>query len=568
MHLIIHKSDRKAIIFVSLPNYSNQMKALYLVVLAFSLLRFDAIAQVLKVNKTNLAFPVLNEKQTDSLSFTITNPTSYAASVDIIQPFRVFGSQPFWTKENQITIEGNSSRTVWVYCRIVHNTPNSSNLILKTTWGPLMMDAGDFSIKLSCQGKYSKLYYSTTQNLSEEALKVALKTRINLNANSFSYNVARDKMYDHIDNLGDTITCIYTNRKAKFNTRAGATSNNFNCEHTFPQGFFGSASPMVSDLHHLFSTDENANNSRGNLPFGIAVAPFVSPTLNAPSLNGGGKYEPQDSHKGNCARAMMYFVLRHGDFQNFYAPQDAIIRTWHRSTPPLPKDTARNAAVFADQNNRNPFVDYPQFEARIKNLLGTSQSDSVQKIGISDSSVFWIVTPDTMSLVIWNEGNKKVLISNLHFKGLPGTTFDLIGGSNQSFSLGYNESRVIRYVDNSPNWTTMDSLIFNTNNPAQPHGGIELTFGSEVSVNPLARSLSPLLFPNPASSMINLDLRTENNSATKIRILNMQGQSVQSLNAQPIQGKIQIPVSELPAGIYQVEIKQNLRTDHLRFVKN
>jgi hypothetical protein len=430
-----------------------------------------------------------------------------------------------------------------------------------------MMDAGDLSIKLSCQGKYSKLYYSTTQNLSEEALKVALKTRLNLNTNAFSYNVARDKMYDHIDNLNDSITCIYTNRKAKFNTRAGATSNNFNCEHTFPQGFFSSASPMVSDLHHLFSTDENANNSRGNLPFGIAVAPFVSPTLNAPSLNGGGKYEPQASHKGNCARAMMYFVLRHGDFQNFYSSQDAILRTWHRSTPPLPKDTARNAAVFADQNNRNPFIDYPQFEARIKNLLGTSQSDSVQKIGISDSSVFWIVTPDTMSLVIWNEGNKKVLISNLHFKGLPGTTFDLIGGSNQSFSLGYNESRVIRYVNNSDNWTTMDSLIFNTNNPTQPHLGIELTYSSEVSVNPLSRNLPPSLFPNPASSMINLDLRTENNSVTQIRILNMQGQAVQNTNAQPVQGKIQISVSELPAGIYQVEIKQNQRTDHLRFVK-
>ncbi len=544
------------------------MKARILLILLSILCLKESQAQVLKLSTNHLAFPTLNEKQTDSLSFTITNPTSFPAEVDILQPFRVFGSQPFWTKENQITIEGNSSRSVWVYCRIVHNTPNPSNLILRTTWGPLMMDAGDLSIKLSCQGKYSKLYYSTTQNLSEEALKVALKTRLNLNAITLSYNVARDKMYDHIDNLNDTITCIYTNRKAKFNTRAGATSNNFNCEHTFPQGFFSSATPMMSDLHHLFSTDENANNSRGNLPFGIAVAPFISPTLNAPSLNGGGKYEPQTSHKGNCARAMMYFVLRHGDFQNFYSSQDAILRIWHRSTPPLPKDTARNAAVFADQNNRNPFVDYPQFEARIKNLLGTSQSDSVQKIGISDSSVFWIVTPDTMSLVIWNEGNKKVLISNLHFKGLPGTTFDLIGGSNQSFSLGYNESRVIRYIDNTGNLTTQDSLIFNTNNPTQPHQGIELTFGSEVSVNPLSRTFPPSLFPNPASSMINLDLRTENNSVAQIRVLNMQGQAVQNTNAQPVQGKIQISVSELPAGIYQVEIKQNQRTDHLRFVKN
>jgi len=544
------------------------MKAKLLLFLIAILCLREATAQVLQLSTDHLAFPVLNEKQTDSLSFTITNPTSYPAEVEILQPFRVFGSRPFWTKETHATIDGNSSKSIRVYCKIVHNTPNPSNLIIKVKWGIGMQDAGDHTIKLSCQGKYSKLYYNTTQNLSEEALKLALKARVNLDANVFSYNVARDKMYDHIDNHNDTVTCIYTNRKAKFNTRAGATANNFNCEHTFPQGFFNSATPMVSDLHHLFSTDDVANNSRGNLPFGIATGTLINPAGNAPSKNGGGKYEPQDSHKGNCARAMMYFALRHGDFQNFYAPQDAILRTWHRSTPPLPKDTARNAAVFADQNNRNPFVDYPQFEARIKNLIGPSQSDSVQKIGLSDSSVLYTIAPDTMSFVIWNEGNKPVLVSNLHFKETSGPSFQLIGGSNQSFLLGYNESRIIRFVDNTGNLLTQDSLIFNTNNFTQLHGGIEVTFSSEVSVNPLSRNLPPSLFPNPASSVINLDLRAENNSATQIRILNMQGQSVQSLNTNPVHGKIQVPVSDLPAGIYQVEIKQNQRTDHLRFVKN
>ena len=545
------------------------MKARFLLILLSILCLNESQAQVLKLSTNHLAFPTLNEKQTDSLSFTVTNPTSYPAEVDILQPFRVFGSQPFWTKETHVTIDGNSSKSVWVYCRIVHNTPNPSHLVIKVKWGIGMQDAGDHTIKLSCQGKYSKLYYSTTQNLSEEALKIALKARVNLNATSFSYNVARDNMYDHIDNHNDTVTCIYTNRKAKFNTRAGATTNNFNCEHTFPQGFFSSASPMVSDLHHLYSTDDVANNSRGNLPFGIATGTLINPAGNAPSKNGGGKYEPQDSHKGNCARAMMYFVLRHGDFQNFYAPQDAILRTWHRSTPPLPKDTARNAAVFADQNNRNPFIDYPQFEARIKNLIGTSQSDSIQKIGISDSVVNATLSGsgllsdgDTMSLIIWNEGNKPIKILNLHFIN-QNDPIPLIGGPNQSFTLGYNESRTIRFL---ASWLAIDSLVFDTDIPTKPHVGVYVTF-SEAGVEDFIQTPTPVLFPNPSTSYINLDLKTSINKSAQLRILNLQGQLVRSHSAQPVHGKIQVQVSDLPAGIYQVEIKQNLRTDHLRFVK-
>jgi len=529
-------------------------------------------SQILRLNKQELNFPALNEKQTDSLSFKLTNPTDYPAEVRLIQPFQVYGSQPFQIKDSILTIPPNQETTIWVYCRILHNTPNPSNIIIKTKWN--MVDAGDQFVKLSCTGKYSKVYYNSTQNLSEEVLKQALKTKLGQNVTSLSYDGARLKMYGAIDNLNDSVTCVYTNRKAKFNTTGsgsnGSNTANFNCEHTFPQGFFGSGLPMRSDIHHLYSTDEDANNSRGNLPFGVATAPFVLPSINAPSKNGGGKYEPQESHKGNAARAMMYFVLRYQDYQNFYAPQDNVLRTWHKAFPPLPKDTARNAAVFEEQNNRNPFIDYPQFEARVKNLIGFSQSDSIQKLGISDSAIGTVYgfnwsldIGDTSSLVIWNQGNKKIRIYQLHFVDQMNTSFSLIGGDNQTFTLGYNEARKIDY--RMLEWGA-DSLSFVTDDPANPVVKIPAV-NTIVSTKEIISKARPVIYPNPSSSEMYIDLKNGISSETKVTVSNLQGKSIKSSTVTSIQGKINLWVADLPSGIYQLELMQNDRTDHLRFVK-
>src|SRR5690606_29957586 len=112
--------------------------------------------------------------------------------------------------------------------------------------------AGSTVVHVKAQGRYSNSYYSPTENLSEEALKTALNTLLAQNYSGLSYNSARDVMYATLDNVGGDVTCVYTGRTATFNDRPGANNNNFNCEHTFPQGFFNQASPMRNDIHHLF----------------------------------------------------------------------------------------------------------------------------------------------------------------------------------------------------------------------------------------------------------------------------------------------------------------------------
>src|SRR5690606_12696905 len=113
------------------------------------------------------------------------------------------------------------------------------------------------------------------------------------------------------------------------------TTYDINCEHTFPQGKFNSSEPVQSAIHHLFPTEVAANGSGSNYPFRIAAQPFRNVSTNAPSILGGNnKYEPRNEQKGRTARAMLYFVIRYQDYQNFFSSQEPILKTWHKTFAP------------------------------------------------------------------------------------------------------------------------------------------------------------------------------------------------------------------------------------------
>lgn len=529
------------------------------------ILSFQAAAQVtpVTVSPASLNFGVQNEKETDSLSVTFQNNLPCVMKVDLRIPFSEFGSRPFYVKTDTLVLSPNQSAQVWVYCRVLHNTLNKASLIasiqsrVPAPNGEIRNPLGSLDVSLSCQGQYSRAYYSMTQNLSEEALKQALKSKLGQGVQSYSYDVARDKMYATIDNRNDTVTCVYTNRKAKFNTRAGASSNNFNCEHTFPQGFFNQDLPMRSDLHHLFSTDDAANNSRGNLPFGTATAPFVLPAVNAPSKNGGGKYEPQDSHKGNCARAMMYFVLRYQDYTNFYAPQDTVLRRWHRTFGPKAKDSLRNELVFAEQNNRNPFIDYPQFESRIRSLTTISTSDSTPRLQLSDDTLIvaegyggTLSAGDFFYVVFSNPGNKAVDVQNLKF--LDTNSLQLLNTSETSFRLAKNESKRIGIRSKAP-WNTR--LTFTSNAVGFSNGQIVFT-EIPVQVKPMLDRSRIQLFPNPAGEEISIVLPADRSLPTQIELLDATGRVLRNEDFSGVSCRLNLSLSGLRPGYFLIRLRQ------------
>ncbi|MDC1431367.1 endonuclease, partial [Bacteroidia bacterium] len=229
------------------------------------------------------------------LAINVTNTTSFALEIEDVN---VFNTDFTYTIPNA-TIDAGATEKIRVTFKPRHNLMYNTELIF------VLSDGSEHRLDLIGNGKYEGTYYDATFNKSYQDLKDELKTILAAGYTNLGYTGARDNMYGDIDNVAGKVTCVYTGRDATFNTRSGANSSSFNCEHTWPQSLFSSNEPEKADIHHLFPTDVNANSRRGSYPFGV-VTGTPSWTEGGSKL-GGGVFEPRDEQKGATARAMLYF---------------------------------------------------------------------------------------------------------------------------------------------------------------------------------------------------------------------------------------------------------------------
>ncbi|MFZ4522102.1 MAG: endonuclease [Bacteroidales bacterium] len=167
----------------------------------------------------------------------------------------------------------------------------------------------------------------------------------------------------------------------------GVEGDCYSREHSFPKSWFNDLSPMVTDLFHIFPTDQYVNNMHSNYPFAeVGTATKVS-------LNGSKKgscatpgysgivFEPIDAYKGDFARAYFYMATRYENIiATWYANDpyaDAVLDgtsypafetwylnlllTWNALDPVSPKEIARNDSIYQIQENRNPYIDHPEY---------------------------------------------------------------------------------------------------------------------------------------------------------------------------------------------------------------
>jgi endonuclease I len=195
-----------------------------------------------------------------------------------------------------------------------------------------------------------------------------------------------------------------------FNDQCGNYSGEGDCynrEHSFPKSWFYDGTPMYSDLFHLYPTDGYVNGQRGNYPFGrVGSATWTS--LNG-SKKGNSNYpgytgivfEPIDAYKGDFARSYFYMVTRyHNVVQNWSSPMLAnnqfpafttwalnLLLEWHQADPVSQKEIDRNNKIYYDyQDNRNPFIDNPQYAL----LIWTDQPTpvSISSTAVTSVNVF------------------------------------------------------------------------------------------------------------------------------------------------------------------------------------
>lgn len=221
-------------------------------------------------------------------------------------------------------------------------------------------------------------------------------------------------------------------------------------EHCWPQsrgfGADTATGPAGTDVHHLILGD-SVNNQTGHnnyawgdedhgiAPTSIGTAERHNNTgirWSATDKYGGDEsiYEPQDSDKGNIARAIFYMAARYNnwagtsgaisDYEPFLQVTDEIydssegtihssdstpvtmgilstLLKWHESDPVDSYEILRNNLIYNNfQINRNPFIDFPEWvDAAYGNtgFYATPSSDTIN--GYNEEEV--LVTSITLS---------------------------------------------------------------------------------------------------------------------------------------------------------------------------
>ena len=167
----------------------------------------------------------------------------------------------------------------------------------------------------------------------------------------------------------------------------------YNREHIIPQSVFNEQSPMVADAHFITPTDGKVNGIRSNYPHGtVASATYTSQNgskLGSSSVSGysGTLFEPVNAFKGDIARMYFYFATRYENtvagysYAMFDGSSNKVFTTaflnvllaWNAQDPVSAREIARNNAIYARQNNRNPYIDHPEYVNQIWG--GTSSTD-------------------------------------------------------------------------------------------------------------------------------------------------------------------------------------------------
>lgn len=557
----------KRSIFVPMKNQFRSFFAL--LCLSFSVF---TQAQTPRLSSDSLQFGSHSKWEKDSTSFWVLNDRNYAVSVEDVN---VYGWDFSLLGDSSFSINAMDSAQVWLSFIPRHNMEYQGQAVV------VLKDLGAWNIDLYATGTYPGSYYATTFNLSEEALKTALKTRLAQNYTSLGYNTARDWIYMSIDNEktnggGASINTLYTayvGRKVEgYVSRSDAQTNgNVNTEHSYPQSKFGSAEPMVSDMNHLFVVDAGVNSRRSNYPFSIVNSPSWT---DGTAKYGNGFFEPRNEQKGVTARAMLYYLARYKNDGNFMSElvtdgngntvtQEVLMRDWCAQYPPTVKDSLRNEAIFTLQKNRNPFIDHPEFLERIHFLAQNSIApiERAFETNITGQTIlhFTGTSGDTSfyQLCITNTGNT-VLPINLSMKNGTAVNF-----SSSLFNVPAEKSaQVTMWVLRTAASVEQDSLIIKSSaiSGYQKAIAVKIDYFNVGLIKEEDAGL--LLYPNPCNG--SFFIGNQSGESFSLEVFDVQGGQVMSAVLNQPLNEISLPNSG--AGVYFVRITQDHRVSQRHVV--
>jgi endonuclease I len=234
----------------------------------------------------------------------------------------------------------------------------------------------------------------------------------------------------------------------------------YNREHIIPQSVFNEASPMVADAHFITPTDGKVNGQRSNYPHGtVATATWTSLNggkLGSSSVSGysGTVFEPINEFKGDIARMYLYFATRYENTVSTYSypmfdgSSNKVFTTaflnmllaWNAQDPVNAREIARNNAIYARQNNRNPYIDHPEY---VQAIWGSTSSDTqaptaptnlvASSTTATSVTLNWSASTDNVAVTGYNVYMNSVLKTTV--TGLTTTISGLTASTSYSFYL-------------------------------------------------------------------------------------------------------------------------------------
>ncbi len=284
-----------------------------------------------------------------------------------------------WYSDKEFTKAWNFEKNVVVY-----------DITLYAKWEEII------TITLYNNITKDEVYYSSAYGLTGDELKVELHKIVEkTHTKKLSYSDVWGALKKADKGEGDNVICIYTGVLHAFSKQDKGSAGNdiWNREHVWPnsKGFEQKGHTAYSDIHHLYASNKNINNHRGNNDFGDFEFLGITPPKkdNYGNLWNSTYFEPRDEVKGDIARALFYMVVRYdGDICNncnldlelVEGPSKQISNTydkkgslgdirslikWHYEDPVSEAELARNEIVYGIQGNRNPFIDHPEIVAAL-----------------------------------------------------------------------------------------------------------------------------------------------------------------------------------------------------------
>lgn len=246
-----------------------------------------------------------------------------------------------------------------------------------------------FLLALGLLAQPPKGYYDRAAGKKERALKTAMFQIINEGFNKQSYGSGKGSTtwsaFEKMDKHPDGYVWDMYSTSIRYFPGNGGVPSGMNIEHSMPKSWWGGGKNQAyCDVLQLRPSDSGANSRKSNYVMSVVnvsgawdngAIKVGKTTLSGGSINA---WEPADEYKGDFARIYMYMVTCYEDFgsskkwtseglkqldNNTYPVFKQwtidLLLDWNEKDPVSEKEITLNEEGYKIQQNRNPFIDFP-----------------------------------------------------------------------------------------------------------------------------------------------------------------------------------------------------------------